>query len=339
MHFSRFPRVSLAHLPTPLHPLPRLSKALGGATIWMKRDDCTGLAGGGNKTRKLEFLLGETLAQQADVVITQGAVQSNHVRQTAAAAAMCGLPCHALLEDRLASSEVNANENGNVLLDKLFQAELSRFPAGSDMNAEMERLARELVAAGSYKNPYIIPGGGSNAVGALGYANAALELLHQANAQQLKIDCIIHATGSTGTQAGLVAGLRGCNAGIPLLGISVRAERAIQEENVLRLAQRTAQLLGLAQEGAPTAAAATAAEVVVNSDYVGEGYGIPAAGTLEAISLLATLEGVLLDPVYSGKGMAGLIDLVRTGQLAEYDNIVFIHTGGAQALPGYAHYF
>ena len=332
MHFSRFHRFPLAHLPTPLHLLPRLSEALGGPAIWIKRDDCTGLAGGGNKTRKLEFLLGEALAQRADAVITQGAVQSNHVRQTAAAAALCGLPCHALLEDRLASGDANANENGNVLLDKLFNAQLSRFAAGSDMNAEMARRAQALVAAGTHENPYIIPGGGSNAVGALGYANAALELLHQANALPLKIDCIVHATGSTGTQAGLVAGLRGCSADIPLLGISVRAERAIQEENVLRLAQQTAALLRL--EGAPTAA-----EVAVNSDYVGEGYGIPAAGTLEAISLLATLEGVLLDPVYSGKGMAGLIDLVRGGRLADYDNIVFIHTGGAQALPGYARYF
>lgn len=332
MHFSRFPRTTLAHLPTPLHPLPRLSKMLNGANIWIKRDDCTGLAGGGNKTRKLEFLLGEALAQGADAIITQGAVQSNHVRQTAAAAALCGLPCHGLLEDRIASSEQNANENGNVLLDKLFQAELLRFPAGSDMHAEMEKYAAALVQQGRCKKPYLIPGGGSNAVGALGYANAALELLQQANAQQLKIDAIIHATGSTGTQAGLAAGLCGLNANIPLLGISVRTARAAQEENVLALAQRTAELLRL--HNAPTAA-----DIVANSDYVGEGYGIPAASTLEAISLLATSEGILLDPVYSGKGMAGLIDLMRGGKFPSCANIVFVHTGGAQALPGYAHYF
>ena len=332
MHFSRFPRTSLAHLPTPLHALPRLSELLGGASIWIKRDDCTGLAGGGNKTRKLEFLLGDALAQGADALITQGAVQSNHVRQTAAAAAVCGLPCHALLEDRIGSSEQNANENGNVLLDNILQAELTHFPAGADMHAEMEKHAAQLVREGRCKKPYLIPGGGSNPVGALGYASAALEILQQANAQGLKVDAIVHATGSTGTQAGLAAGLCGLNANIPLLGISVRAARAAQEENVLALAQRTAELLQL--RGAPAAA-----DIVVNSDYVGEGYGIPAEGTLEAISLLATCEGILLDPVYSGKGMAGLIDLVRGGKFPKCANIVFVHTGGAQALPGYAHYF
>ena len=332
MHLSRFHRVSLAHLPTPLQPLPRLSKMLGGANIWIKRDDCTGLAGGGNKTRKLEFLLGDALAQQADAIITQGAVQSNHVRQTAAAAAVFGLPCYGLLEDRVGSSEKNANENGNVLLDKLFGAHLSRFPAGSDMNAQMQKLATQLVDSGQHKNPYIIPGGGSNAIGALGYVNAAVELVQQANTQQLKIDHIIHATGSTGTQAGLVAGLCGMNAHIPLLGVSVRAERSAQERDVLVHAQETAALLKLDH-------AITAEQVTACSDYVGEGYGIPADSTLEAISLLATTEGILLDPVYSGKGMAGLIDLVRQGKFDQQETIVFIHTGGAQALPGYMHCF
>lgn len=332
MHLSRFPRVTLAQLPTPLQQLPRLSAALGGATIWMKRDDCTGLAGGGNKTRKLEFLFGDALAQRADVIITQGAVQSNHVRQTAAAAAKHGLPCYGLLEDRIGSRQPHANDNGNVLLDKIFNAQLSVFAAGSDMNSEMERLAAQLVEQDRYKNPYIIPGGGSNRIGALGYANAAFELVQQANAQQLKIDGIVHASGSTGTQAGLAAGLCGLNALIPLLGVSVRAEQAVQARNVLALAQQTADYLQL-ESGV------RAEHIRVNSDYVGDGYGIPADSTLEAISLLATLEGILLDPVYSGKGMAGLIDLVRRGQFQKSDHIVFIHTGGAQALPAYQDYF
>ncbi|MCH9705807.1 MAG: D-cysteine desulfhydrase [Proteobacteria bacterium] len=332
MHLSRFNRVSLGHLPTPLQPLSRLSGALGGATLWIKRDDCTGLAGGGNKTRKLEFLMGDALAQKADVIITQGAVQSNHVRQTAAAATLHNLPCYGLLEDRIGSTEDNANENGNVLLDKLFNATLIRFPAATNMNAEMEKLATQLRASGKYKNPYIIPGGGSNPIGALGYVNAAMELVQQANDAQLKIDCIVHATGSAGTQAGLVAGLCGLNAHIPLLGVSVRAEKTAQEKNVLQLAQKTATLLQLNNS-------IEAAHVVANSDYVGEGYGIPAKDTLEAISLLATTEGILLDPVYSAKGMAGLIDMTRKQKFAKGDNIVFIHTGGAQALPGYMHYF
>ena len=332
MHLSRFPRATLGYLPTPLVPLRRLSAVLGGPTIWMKRDDCTGLAGGGNKTRKLEFLLGEAQAQEADVIITQGAVQSNHVRQTAAAAALNRLPCYGLLEDRIGSEEMNANKNGNVLLDKLFNTQLLHFPAGTDMNTEMQRLSATLMEEGKYKKPYIIPGGGSNPVGALGYVNAAMELVQQANEQRLKIDYIVHATGSTGTQAGLVAGLCGLNAQIALLGISVRAEREAQEKNVLALAQQTAALLNLST-------GVTAEQIQVNSDYVGAGYGIPAESTLEAIALLAEYEGILLDPVYSGKGMAGLIGMCRLRQFALSDNIVFIHTGGAQVLPAYINYF
>lgn len=332
MHLSRFPRLFFAHLPTPMYPLRRLSDALGGPTIWIKRDDCTGLAGGGNKTRKLEFLMGDAVKQGADVIITQGAVQSNHVRQTAAAAALCGMACYGLLEDRIGSDDVNANENGNVLLGKLFGATLQRFANGTDMNAEMQQLAEQLRASGQYKNPYIIPGGGSHPIGALGYANAAMEIMQQANAAGVVIDGIVHATGSAGTQSGLVAGLCGINASIPLLGVSVRAERATQEKNVLALAQQTAAHLNLKTE-------ISADAVQVNSDYIGEGYGIPAANTLEAISLLATHEGILLDPVYSAKGMAGLVDLVRLGKWQKTDNIVFIHTGGAQALHGYTAYF
>ena len=329
---SRFPRLPLAQLPTPLHLLPRLSALLGGPSIWIKRDDCTGLAGGGNKTRKLEFLLGDAIEKRADAVITQGAVQSNHARQTAAAAAKCGLPCYVLLEDRLGSADANANENGNVLLNKIFNAQISRFAAGEDMNAKMDELAARLATEGKHNNPYIIPGGGSNAVGALGYANAAMELLQQANDMRIKISAVAHATGSAGTQAGLAAGLRALNANLPLLGFSVRAKQRAQEANVLALAQKTAELLQLR-------APVEAEEIVVNDEYVGDGYGVPAKNTLEAISLLATYEGILLDPVYSGKGMAGLIGLIRAKKYKKGDNIVFIHTGGAQALPGYLPYF
>lgn len=330
MHLARFPRLSLAHLPTPLEPMERLSVMLGGPKLWIKRDDCTGLAGGGNKTRKLEFLMAEAVSEGADCVITQGATQSNHVRQTAAAAAKLGLGCHVLLEDRTGSDDVDYNANGNVMLDQLLDAPLLKYPGGTDMNAAMASVADELRSMG--RKPYIIPGGGSNATGALGYANCALELLAQANDRHLKIDCLIHATGSAGTQAGLVAGFEATNSCIALLGIGVRIPQGPQEENVYRLAQLTADKLGMKGELSRDA-------VRANCDYVGEGYGIPAADTLEAIELFARTEGILLDPVYSGKGAAGLIDLVRKGEFKPGENVVFLHTGGAQALFAYRRAF
>jgi len=326
MQLSRFPRVRLGHLSTPLEPMDRLTKLLGGPRLWIKRDDCTGLSTGGNKTRKLEFLMGEALAQGADTIISQGATQSNHVRQTAAAAAKLGLGCHILLEDRTGKTDGAYRLNGNVLLDQLHGATISERPGGADMNAEMEALASRLRADGA--RPYIIPGGGSNAVGALGYANAALEILAQVVAMDLEIHHIVHGTGSAGTQAGLVTGLAALNSGIPVLGIGVRAPREKQEESVFALCGKTADLLGLP-------GAVKREQVVANCDYIGEGYGLPAPGTIAAIKLLAEQEGILLDPVYSGKAMAGLIDLVGKGRFAKDENIVFLHTGGSAALFGY----
>ncbi|MFN5996443.1 MAG: D-cysteine desulfhydrase [Paracoccaceae bacterium] len=326
MHLARFPRVFLAHLPTPLERMDRLSKELGGPEIWIKRDDCTGLSTGGNKTRKLEFLMAEALAEGADTIITQGATQSNHARQTAAFAAKLGLACHILLEDRTGSNDANYNTNGNVLLDHLHGATTSRRAGGVDMAAEMEVLADRL--RGDGRKTYIIPGGGSNPTGALGYVNCAFELVGQANDRGLVIDHIVTATGSAGTQAGLITGLKALNAGIPLLGIGVRAPKAKQEENVFNLAQRTAEKLGCP-------GVVTRADVVADTDYVGAGYGIPRADTLEAIQMFAQLEGILLDPVYSGKGAAGLIDLVRKGRFTKGQRVVFLHTGGAAGLFGY----
>ena len=326
MHLARFPRVFLAHLPTPLERLDRLSRDLGGPEIWIKRDDCTGLSTGGNKTRKLEFLMAEALAEGADTVITQGATQSNHARQTAAFAAKLGLACHILLEDRTGSNDANYNRNGNVLLDHLHGATTSRRAGGADMAAEMEHLADRLRAEG--RKTYIIPGGGSNPTGALGYVNCAFELVSQANDRGLVIDHIVTATGSAGTQAGLITGLKAVNAGIPLLGIGVRAPKAKQEENVFALAERTAEKLGCP-------GVVKRADVVADCDYVGAGYGIPRADTLEAIRMFAQLEGILLDPVYSGKGAAGLIDHIRKGRFAKGQRVVFLHTGGAAGLFGY----
>ena len=326
MHLARFPRISLAHLPTPIEPLPRLSAALGGPEIWIKRDDCTGLSTGGNKTRKLEFLMAEALADGAEMVMTQGATQSNHARQTAAAAARLGLECHILLEDRTGSTAHNYNHNGNVLLDHLHGATTEMHPAGGDMNAAMEAVAAERRKSGA--KVYTIPGGGSNPTGALGYVNAALEMLTQMNDAGLAIDHIIHATGSAGTQAGLVTGLAAMNANIPLLGIGVRAPQARQEENVFALAVATAEKLGCPN-------AVSRGDVVANCDYVGDGYGIPTLGCLEAIAMFAEYEGILLDPVYSAKAAAGLIDLIRSGHFTAGQRVMFIHTGGAAALFGY----
>jgi L-cysteate sulfo-lyase len=330
MLLARYPRLHFAHLNTPLEPMPQLTKLLDGPTLWIKRDDCTGLAGGGNKTRKLEFLMADALEQGADTIITQGATQSNHARQTVAIATKLGLECHILLEDRTGSEDADYVYNGNVMLDQLFGGQLRKFPGGTDMNAAMEELASELKAEG--KKPYIIPGGGSNEIGALGYVNCALELLGQANDRGLRIDHLVHATGSAGTQAGLVTGLYGSNSQIPVLGIGVRVPREQQEANVFRLAERTAEKLGIP-------GAIKREDVVANCDYVGEGYGIPAESTLEAIELFARHEGILLDPVYSGKGAAGLIDLIRKGHFKKGENIVFLHTGGSQALFGYREVF
>jgi len=330
MHLSRFPRRRYAHLPTPIEELPRLSAELGGPTLWIKRDDCTGLAGGGNKTRKLEFLIAQALLEGADTVITQGATQSNHARQTAAAAAREGLDCWLLLEDRVGSPDPEHNLNGNVLLDGIFGASVERHPGGADMVAAMDTLAERLRSEG--RRPYVIPGGGSNCIGALGYVNAALETVQQLNERGLRIHELVHATGSSGTQAGLVAGLVGSNAGIPVLGVGVRAPAPKQHAMVMREAQSTLDHLGVAVTLQDT-------DVQVNCDYVGEGYGLPTSATLEAIDLLARLEGILLDPVYTGKGMAGLIDQVRKGRWQREDHVLFLHTGGAQALFGYRERF
>ncbi|ANC54964.1 D-cysteine desulfhydrase [Brevundimonas sp. GW460-12-10-14-LB2] len=324
MHLARFARIRLAHLPTPLEPLPRLSEELG-LDLWIKRDDCTGLAGGGNKTRKLEFLLGAAFEEDADTLVTQGAVQSNHVRQTAAAAAAHGLACEIILEERTGSKATDYVGNGNVLLDRLFGANLRTVPGGTDMVAELEKTAAEVRARGG--KPYVIPGGGSNPTGALGYVDCAREIVVQADEMDLEVHRIVTATGSAGTHAGLVAGLAVMGADIPVLGIGVRAPKDKQEANVFKLAEETAALLG--QPGR-----VTREQVVADCDYVGEGYGLIDQGVIDALTLAARLDGIVLDPVYSGKAMKGLIALARAGQF-KGETVVFLHTGGAQGLFGY----
>ena len=332
MQLARYPRHRLFTAPTPLERMDRLEAHLrreAGAcpALWVKRDDLTGVATGGNKVRKLEFLAGEALAQGADHLVTQGAVQSNHVRQTAAVAAKLGMRCTALLEHRIETNDRDYLANGNVLLDNIFDVAIDYRPGGTDMNAALAERTEQLRQDGA--RPYAIPGGGSNATGALGYVSCALELMRQADELGLAFDRVVHATGSAGTQAGLVVGLHGSGSPARVLGIGVRMPRPVQEANVHRLAEATAQKLGLAG-GIPREA------VEANCDYVGEGYGKPTPGMTEAVLMLARLEGVLLDPVYSGKGMAGLIDLIRRGAIPASETVVFLHTGGAVGLFGYA---
>ena len=331
MHLSRFPRLHFAHLPTPLEPMPRLTELLGGPDLWIKRDDCTGLSTGGNKTRKLEFLMADAQQKKADTIITPGATQSNHTRQTTAAAAKLGFECHVLLEDRTGSEDHSYVYGANVLLNQLHGSTISKRPADTDMDAAMETLAQELLDDG--KKPYIIPGGGSNEIGALGYVNAAIELMTQANDRSLRIDHLVHATSSAGTQAGLVLGMEGINSGIPVYGIGVHSPKAKQEEKVYNLAQITAEYMGLNPD------IVQRDKVVVNGDYVGDGYGLPTDSMVEAVKLMAQYEGILLDPVYSGKGFAGLVDLIRKGRFKKGENVVFLHTGGSVALFGYPNTF
>lgn len=327
MLLSEKPRVALGHLPTPLEYLPRLSKHLGGSDIYVKRDDCTGLATGGNKTRKLEYSMAEAIEQGADTIITVGAVQSNHVRQAAAAACKLGLKCEVLLEHRVVDPSEPYRTSGNVLLDRIFGANLREYPGGTDFDQEMSVVADEVRANGG--TPYIIPGGASNCVGALGYVNCAFELLEQFQEQDLAVDHIVTATGSAGTQAGLIVGLKAMKSAIPLLGIGVNAAQQEQEEKVFQLACETAEFIGV-----PGIVARN--EVIANCDYVGDGYGVPTDGMNEAVLLLARLEGLLFDPVYSGKALAGMIDLIRSGKFDAAKNIVFLHTGGSAALFAYA---
>ncbi|WP_341211458.1 D-cysteine desulfhydrase [uncultured Limimaricola sp.] len=321
-----FPRLRLGHLPTPLEPMDRLSAELGGPRLWVKRDDCTGLSSGGNETRKLEYLMAEAKARGADTVITQGPIQSNHACQTAAAAAKLGMACHLLLEDRTGSADPNHLRNGNVLLDLLHGAHVAKRPGGADMDAEMEILAESLRQAGAL--PYVIPGGCSNEIGALGYVNCARELTEQADGMGLKIDALVLVGGNAGTQAGLVVGLAAIGSDIQLLSVGTQAPRDRQEQVVFDLAQRTAERLGLGPR-------IDRAQVRADCDPVASGDGLPTEGMKAAVRLLASTEGLLADPVHSGKGLDGLIDQIRKGQFDGMENVVFLHTGGSAALFGY----
>ncbi|WP_088283761.1 D-cysteine desulfhydrase [Ideonella sp. A 288] len=330
MNLQDFPRVRLGHWPTPLEPMKGLAGRLNAARLFIKRDDCTGLATGGSKTRKLEFLVGEAMRQGADTLLTHGAVQSNHVRQTAAAAAFMGLACEAILEERVQDAPAAYHESGNVLLDQLFGIQLHRVPGGTAMDAALEALAQKLRQQG--RKPYVIPGGGSNALGSLGYVDCVLELQRQCEAMGLRKPHLVHATGSAGTQAGLVAGIHALGLDWPVTGIGVRAPREAQETRVHDLAVRVLNLLGVTRP-------LPRERVVADDRFIGAGYGIPTDSMIEAVTLLARTEGILADPVYTGKGLAGLLEMVRTGRFHSDEDVIFVHTGGSAGLFGYVSAF
>ena len=324
MNLARFPRRRYTPGFTPLEPLPRLSAELG-VEIWIKRDDLLGLAGGGNKTRKLEFLVAAALAEGADTLVTVGAPQSNHCRLTLAAAAREGLRCRLIIEERVPGTYSPAALGNNLLFDLLGAESVRVVPTGSDLAAAMASEAAAVAAAG--RRAYVIPGGGSNPLGALGYAACAQEIAAQSFDMGVAFDRVVVASGSAGTHAGLLAGLVALNAAIPVTGINVRRPQAEQEGNVHALAVATAALLGVP---------AAAREAVVALDrWVGPGYSLPTPEMVAAVRLLARVEGVLLDPVYTGKAMAGLIGLAGEGAFAG-ERVLFLHTGGAPSLHAYA---
>ncbi|WP_075182062.1 D-cysteine desulfhydrase [Pantoea sp. 1.19] len=318
---STFPRLELIGAPTPLDYLPRLSDHLG-RDIFIKRDDVTPLAMGGNKLRKLEFLAADALREGADVLLTAGAIQSNHVRQTAAVAAKLGLKSMALLENPIASAAENYLSNGNRLLLDLFGTEVIDVPALDDPAAQLQAQAERLEAQGF--RPYIVPVGGSNALGALGYVSCAQEIAHQSEGI-VDFAAVVVASGSAGTHAGLAVGLEQLLPQTELVGITVSRSVADQQPKVYALQQAVAQRLSLSAR----------APVTLWDEYYAPQYGAPNDQGQQAIRLLAELEGVLLDPVYSGKAMAGLIDGVARGRFREEGPILFMHTGGAPALFAY----
>lgn len=317
---DKLPRIKMAQLPTPLEEMPRLSKVLGGPKLWIKRDDLTGIAFGGNKERKIEFVMADAIKKGADTIITTGAIQSNHARITAAAAKKLGLKVVLILR-----GNEPERYDGNLLLDNLFGADI-RFVQMDPQQAlsEMEKAAEELKNEGH--SPYIVPGGASYPTGAVGYVNAMLELISQAKEKMTNIDYVAHAAGSGGTQAGLVITNKALETETEILGMCIKS-KANQwlTEKIVEIANGIGRLLDLK-------AVAKQKDVVLVGDYAGEDYGVLTPEAVEAIKLVARTEGILLDPVYTSKAMAGLIDFIRQRRFKKDDNVVFIHTGGTPGL-------
>src|SRR5215218_6158986 len=322
---SAFPRLGLARLPTPLEPMRRLSAHLGGPRLWVKREDATGLGFGGNKLRKLDYVLHEALSNSADAIVSGGVVQSNSQRQVAAVAAKLGIACHlAVYHGRLEPPTPEYKSSGNALLNRLFGAHLHDVPWTGDRNAAIRTLVADLEASGH--RPYFVPYGVSNPLGALAYATTISEIDSQATLLGFAPRAIVHCTGSGGTQAGLVVGAALALANTQIVGIDIDAEPARVRVDVVALAQQASELLDVPFQEAT---------VEVVAGHAGPAYGVPHQATIEAIRLAGRLEALLLDPVYSGKGLAGLIALIRQGRWRKDEDVIFLHTGGAPALFAY----
>jgi D-cysteine desulfhydrase len=323
MNLAQFPRKRYTPTYTPIEKLEHLSKALGGPSIYIKRDDLLGLTAGGNKTRKLEFLVADALEKGADTLITCGGIQSNHCRLTLAAAVKENMKCILVLEEGLLTDS-EPNFNGNYFLYHLLGAEKVKVvPNGTDLMKEMQQAAKQVKEKGH--TPYIIPVGGSNPIGATGYATCAQEILAQSFDQGISINAVVCVSGSGGMHAGLLTGFCGNQSNIPVIGINVSRGKAEQEEKVFQLVKETSAHIGI-----PSSIPREA--VTCYDEYVGPGYAIPTPEMVEAVKLMARTEGILLDPVYTGKAAAGLIDLIQKGFFKPEDNILFVHSGGSPAL-------
>lgn len=333
MDLAKFKRRRYTDYQTPIEYLGNLTKELkkefgeeNVPNIYMKRDDLLGLTAGGNKTRKLEFLMADALEKGADTILTCGAVQSNHCRLTLAAAVKEGLKCQLVLEERVKDS-YNPAASGNNFLFKLLGVEDVRVvEGGSDMMAELKKLAAELEAKG--RKPYIVPGGGSNPIGALGYVSCAEEIFEQAFEEGIHFDHIVTTSGSAGTHSGLLSGVIGDNQNIPITGISVNRPVDKQTDAVFSLTEKVLEKLGSKNQ-------VKREDVVVYDNYVGPGYSLPTQAMVDAVQLLARTEAILMDPVYTGKAMSGMLDLMKNGYFKGCENIIFIHTGGSPALYAY----
>ncbi|QOY35160.1 D-cysteine desulfhydrase [Anaerobacillus isosaccharinicus] len=326
MNLTKFPRIRYTHSPTPIEEASRFSEALGGPTISIKRDDLLGLTEGGNKTRKLEFLIADAKAKGADTIITAGGIQSNHCRLTLAACVKANLNCILVLEEN-AINQYDTQTNGNFLLYQLLGTEAIKIVAnGTDVYAEMDQVANEVKEEG--RTPYLIPIGGSNVIGATGYAACAKEIVDQGE----DFDYVICASGSGGMHGGLLAGFLGLEKKTEVIGMNVSRAKQEQEEKVYELTKATALHLGI-EKSIPRE------KILCFDEYVGPGYALPTLGMVEAVKLLASTEAILLDPVYTGKTMAGLIDLIRKGYFKQSDKILFLHSGGTPAIYAYSPIF
>ena len=329
---EQFPRTSLAQLPTPMHRLVNLSKHLGGIELWIKRDDLTGLAGGGNKTRKLEFLVGDARREGADTLVSVGAIQSNHTRQTAAAAARAGLKCALLHCAWTEDSGPYYRVVGNLLLSSLMGAELYSDATQRPIEDEtpIDALAKYIARRGG--RPYLIPAGASeHRLGSLGYSVCAAEIMMQSRALGVQFDFVVHTTGSSSTQSGLLAGFAALKARTRVIGVADDYETAIKRGRVKRLANDTLNMIGFDER-------LDEADVeIVASDL--SAYGVCDEDTIGAIRLLARTEGLIADPVYEGKALRGLIDLVAHGRFARGSKVLLLHLGGSPALHAYANRF